>query len=188
MPFGIFKDNNPFSSIGTGFTNGLDSAVANVGTDPSARNLSTLVRDVGIESLPGNQRVSIDNPYGGRESVIKKLDSLSKGDIALTASQTNTAKQAGRVRETIAEKGLGAGLRKAGTVLAQRLPATASKIAAGSAASGGILAPALAIWGAGDVADTAVQAITGRGILDHAQAPLPVRGRWGAKKANGGFD
>ena len=45
------------------------------------------------------------------------------------------------------------------------------KFTAGTAGSGGALAIPMGIWAAGDVLDTAAEAITGRGIADHAQNP-----------------
>ena len=68
------------------------------------------------------------------------------------------------MRETLAEKGLGA-LRKAGGVFGRRIPAMIGKFTAGTAGSGGALAIPMGVWAAGDVLDTAAEAITGRGIL-----------------------
>ena len=182
MPFGFIKENPFLANIGNNIGSGLDAAVGNVATDPSLRNVVSLARDIGIESLPGDQKVAIDNPYGGQEGLIKKAHKVSQGDLVGAGAHFHTAKRASRAREALAEKGLGASVRKAGSVLAQKVPAIAAKIGAGSAASAGILAPAMAVWGVGDLADTAVELTTGKSILGHAQDPAYIRGRSGAKR------
>lgn len=158
---------------------GLDAALGDIRSDPSIKNLTGFARDVAIESLPGDQRTNLDINYG--EGTVKTGASLRDRGLIDTGIHRNVQKQVGSMRETVAEKGIGAGLRKAGAVFGRRIPAMMSKVASGTAASGGALALPLGIWAAGDTLDTAAEAITGRGILDHAQDPMPVRGRWGAK-------
>ena len=154
--------------VGAGLT-GLDAAVGNVATDPSPKNLFGLGRDVLIETLPGDQRTNLDVNYG--EGVIKAGASVRDRGIVDTGIHRNVQSQAGNLRETVAEKGLGAGLRKAGGVFGRRIPAMIGKFTTATAGSGGALAIPMGIWAAGDVLDTAAEAITGRGILDHAQNP-----------------
>ena len=150
-------------------SSGLDAAVGNVVSDPSIKNGLGLIRDVAIETLPGDQRTNLDVNYG--EGAIKAGTSLRDRGLLDTGVHRNVQSQAGNLRETAAEKGLGAGLRKAGGVFGKRIPAMIGKFTTGTAASGGALALPLSIWAAGDVLDTAAEAITGRGILDHAENP-----------------
>ena len=164
--FDVFR--RGVSAVGTG----LDAAVGNVVADPSVKNVSGLVRDVTIEALPGDQRTSLDVKLG--EGTVKLGTSLRDRGLVDTGIHRHTQKQAGRVRETLAEKGLGAGLRKAGGVFGRRIPAMIGRVASGTAATGGALALPMGIWAAGDVLDTAAEAITGRGILDHAQNPTRI--------------
>ena len=166
---------NPLVAVGTG----IDSAFGNVMSDPSVKNTAGFIRDVAIETLPGDQRTNLDVNFG--ESAIKTGKSLADRGLVDTGIHRHTQSRIGNMRETVAEKGLGAGLRKAGQVFGRRIPAMVSRVTTGTAASGGALALPMGIWAAGDVLDTAAEAITGRGILDHAQNPAPVRGRWGAK-------
>ena len=153
------------SAVGTG----LDAAVGNVISDPSVKNTAGLVRDIAIETLPGDQRTNLDVKMG--EGTVKIGTSIRDRGLVDTGIHRNTQHQAGRVRESVAEKGLGAGLRKAGSVFGKRIPAMLGKVVSGTAASGGALALPMGIWAAGDVLDTAAEAITGRGIIDHAQNP-----------------
>lgn len=153
------------SAVGTG----LDAAVGNVITDPRLANVAGFVRDVAIETLPGDQRTGLDHRFG--EGSIKSGVSIKDRGLVDTGIHRHTQKQAGNVRETLAEKGLGAGLRKAGAVFGKRIPAMIGKATTAIGGSGGVLALPTAIWAAGDVLDTAAEAITGRGILDHAQNP-----------------
>lgn len=148
---------------------GLDASVGNIASDPSAKNAFGLARDVLIETLPGDQRTNLDVNYG--EGLVKTGTSVRDRGIVDTGIHRNVQKQAGNMRETLAEKGLGAGLRKAGGVFGKRIPAMIGKFTAGTAGSGGALAIPMGIWAAGDVLDTAAEAITGRGIADHAQNP-----------------
>ena len=154
-----------FGAAGTG----LDAAVGNVATDPSIQNGLGLIRDVAIETLPGDQRTNLDVNYG--EGTVKTGTSLRDRGLLDTGVHRNVQARAGNLRETAAEKGLGAGLRKAGGVFGRRIPAMIGKVTAGTAASGGALALPLGIWAVGDTLDTAAEAITGRGILDHAENP-----------------
>ena len=148
---------------------GLDAAAGNVASDPSAKNAFGLARDVLIETLPGDQRTNLDVNYG--EGVIKAGTSVRDRGVVDTGIHRNVQKQVGNMRETVAEKGLGAGLRKAGAVFGRRIPAMIGRVTSATAGSGGALAVPMGIWAAGDVLDTAAEAITGRGILDHAQNP-----------------
>ena len=168
-------------AIGTG----LDAAVGNVATDPSLKNAAGLVRDLAIETLPGDQRTNLDVNFG--EGTVKTGASLRDRGLYDTGIHRNVQAQAGNLRETAVEKGFNQGLRKAGGVFGRRIPAMIGKVTAGTAASGGALALPLSIWAAGDVLDTAAEAITGRGILDHAQNPGRIRGRSGAKRAMEGI-
>ena len=154
-----------FGAVGSG----LDSSIGNVVSDPSVKNVTGLVRDVAIETLPGDQRTNLDINYG--EGTIKTGLSLRDRGLIDTGVHRHTQAQAGNMRETVAEKGLAAGFRKAGAVFGRRIPAMLSRTAAGTVGSGGVLALPMGIWAAGDVLDTAAEAITGRGILDHAQNP-----------------
>jgi len=148
---------------------GLDAAVGNVVSDPSVKNVAGLVRDVAIETLPGDQRTNLDVNYG--EGTVKTGKSLRDRGLLDTGVHRNVQARAGNLRETAVEKGLGAGLRKAGAVFGRRIPAMVGKFTTGTAASGGALALPLGIWAIGDTLDTAAEAITGRGILDHAENP-----------------
>ena len=150
-------------------SSGLDAAVGNVVSDPSVKNVAGLVRDVAIETLPGDQRTNLDVNYG--EGTVKTGTSLRDRGLLDTGVHRNVQARAGNLRETVAEKGLGAGLRKAGAVFGTRIPAMVGKFTTGTAASGGALALPLGIWAVGDTLDTAAEAITGRGILDHAENP-----------------
>ena len=162
-------------AIGTGISAGFGDIL----TDPSAKNVGGFVRDVAIETLPGDQRTNLDVNFG--EGTIKAGTSLRDRGLVDTSIHRHTQSRIGNMRETAAEKGLGAGLRKAGAVFGKRIPAMVSKVTTGTAASGGALALPMGIWAAGDVLDTAAEAITGRGIISHAENPVKVRGRWGAK-------
>ena len=149
---------------------------------------ASFVRDVAIESLPGDQRVSLDNPvFGTGERAVTAAKGLTGGNLVGAGVRNNANVQAGRVRETLAEKGLGAGIRKAGTAIAARIPSVAGRIAAGSSASAGILAPVMSAWGAYDLADVGVEAATGKSIGDWAQNPNKIRGRSGAQRAINGY-
>ena len=175
---GVSMDN----IVKNGFTaavTGLDAALGDVRKDPSLANVAGFARDLAIESFPGDQRTNLDVNYG--EGTVKTGASLRDRGLVDTGIHRNVQSRIGNMRETVAEKGLGAGLRKAGGVFGRRIPAMMSKVVSGTAARGGALALPLGIWAAADTLDTAAEAITSRGILDHAQNPMPVRGRWGAK-------
>ena len=148
---------------------GLDASVGNVVTDPSQKNVGGFIRDVAIETLPGDQRTNLDVNYG--EGTVKTGVSLRDRGLIDTGIHRNVQSRAGNLRETVAEKGVGAGLRKAGAVFGRRIPAMVGRTIGGSSASGGTLAIPLAIWAVGDTLDTAAEAITGRGLLDHAMNP-----------------
>ena len=160
---------------------GLNAALGDVFVDPTAKNVGGFVRDVAIETLPGDQRTNLDVNFG--EGTVKTGVSLRDRGLVETGIHRHTQSRVGNVRETVAEKGLGAGLRKAGAVFGKRIPAMVGKVTTGTAASGGALALPMGIWAAGDVLDTAAEAITGRSLIDHAQNPNKIRGRWGAKHA-----
>lgn len=160
---------------------GLDASIGNIASDPSTQNILGAARDVLIETLPGDQRTNLDVNFG--EGHIKTGTSLRDRGLIDTGIHRNVQSRAGNLRETVAEKSLGHGLRKAGAVFGSRIPAMIGKVTAGTVASGGAAALPLAIWAAGDTLDTAAEAITGRGILNHAQNPVAIRGRSGAKLA-----
>ena len=160
-------------------SSGLDASVGNIASDPTFKTIAEFGRDFTIEALPGDQRTGLDQSYG--EGMIKTGVALRDTGLVNTGIKRHTQKHAGSLRETAAEKTLGAGLRKAGTVLAKRIPAMASKVAAGTAGSAGALAIPMGVWAAADTLDTAVQAATGRTILEHAEDPNRIRGRYGAK-------
>ena len=177
--------NNTFGAI----TRGLDSSVGNVVSDPSPENAAGLVRDVVIEALPGDQRTDLD--AGGGRGVagtvgtgIQVATDVNNNGATAAAVSRGTQSAAGTAREAVAEKGLGSGIRKAGQVFGRRIPAMLGRVGTGTAASGGALALPLTIWGVGETLDIAAEAITGRGILDHAQNPNAIRGRSGAQRAN----
>ena len=100
-------------------TTGLDAALGNVASDPSVKNIGGFVRDVAIETLPGNQRTNLDVNFG--EGTIKAGTSLRDRGLIDTGIHRNVQSRVGNMRETVAEKGLGAGLRKAGAVFGKRL-------------------------------------------------------------------
>ena len=146
------------------------------------------VRDIAIESLPGDQRVSLDNPvFGTGNRTISAANDISAGDIVGAGVRNQSNVRAGKVREGIAENVLGAGIRKAGSAIAKKIPGVAAKIAAGSSASAGVLAPVMAAWGAYDLADTGVAAATGKSIGEWAVEPAKIRGRSGAQRAINGY-
>jgi hypothetical protein len=173
---------NPFAQRMAGsIFSGANAALGDNLTDPNVYNAVSAAKDLVIESLPGNQKTALDNPFSGQEAIIKKGTYLSRNDIASTAVHTNTVRQVGNLRERAMEAvGRGLGGRVAGAI-GRRLPVIAGRTAAGAAGSGGLLAPALAIWGAGDMLDAGVEGITGKTILQHAENPEQIRGRWGAK-------
>ena len=158
-----------FNRAAGAIQSGLDASVGNLFSDPSAKNAAGFIRDVAIETLPGDQRTNLDVNYG--EGTVKTGTSLRDRGLLDTGVHRNVQAKAGNLRETVAEKGLGHGLRKAGGVFGRRIPAMIGKFTSGTAASGGALALPLGIWAVGDTLDTAAEAITGRGILDHAENP-----------------
>jgi len=96
--------------------------------------------------------------FGGVDKEVGKK--LGKGDYMGALTQTAT--------QAVPAAGVGA-LSQAGgktllKALAKRAPALASRVVAGSAASGGLLAPALAAYGLYDIADGVVEGATGKGI------------------------
>lgn len=169
------------SAVGTG----LDSAFGNVATDPSFKNTVEFVRDLGVEALPGEQRTNLDVNVG--EGLIKLGGSLRDRGLIDTGIHRHTQHHAGNLRESMVEKGLSAGVRKAGQVLAKRLPGMASKWAAGTVGSGGALAIPMTIWAAGDAVDTASQIVTGRGIADHHADPAVISTANRQRFRHGGF-
>ena len=62
----------------------------------------------------------------------------------------------------------GVGKRLAGAV-GKRLAAAGARFGAGTAGSGGLLAPALAAWAVADVADGVTEGLTGKGIVTHGR-------------------
>ena len=104
----------------------LDAAVGNVASNPDFNNTMGLIRDVAIETLPGDQRTNLDVNYG--EGAIKTGASVRDRGLIDTGIHRNVQHQAGRMRETAAEKGLGAGLRKAGAVFGRRVPAMVGRL------------------------------------------------------------
>lgn len=160
---------------------GFDAAVGNIVSDPNLKTVSEFARDFTIEALPGAQRTGLDQSYG--EGLIKKGVDLRDTGVLNTAIKQNTQKQAGNLRETVAEKTLGTGLRKAGEVITKRIPQIIGRTTAGTAGSGGLLALPMGIWAAADTIDTGVAAATGKGIADWAADPEEIRGRSGAQRA-----
>lgn len=167
------KDTPWHKKIKDGILSGLDASVGNVASDPSLKSITEFGRDFAIEALPGDQKTKLDSNFG--EGAMKKAANIANNGLLQAGVHANTQKQAGNVREKIAEKG--------GSLAARRLAGAGARFATGTAASGGALAVPLAIWGAADAVDTGVQLVTGRGILDHAQNPGRIRGRSGAKRA-----
>ena len=72
-----------FGAAGTG----LDAAVGNVATDPSIQNGLGLIRDVAIETLPGDQRTNLDVNYG--EGTVKTGTSLRDRGLIDTGIHRN---------------------------------------------------------------------------------------------------
>jgi len=184
--FGIFNNNQDdivdgVMQAGGSVGRGLDAAVGNIVSDPNPKTITEFARDVVIESLPGEQKTSLDQSYG--EGLIKKGVDLRDTGLINTAIKQNTQKQAGNIRETGSEKVLNAGIRKAGEVFSRRIPQIVGRTAAGSAGSAGALAIPMGIWAAADMIDTGAEAITGKGIADWANNPEQIRGRYGAKRA-----
>ena len=173
--------NKTVNSIGTG----INAAVGDVVTDPSVKNVAGLVRDIAIETLPGDQRTNLDVNFG--EGNVKLAESMHNRGLYQTGVHRHTQKQLGNLRETAAEKGLGAGFRKAGSVFGKRIPAMLSRTSAGIAGSGGALTIPMGIWAAGDVLDTAAEAITGRNLIDHSNNPVAISTKDRRRHRHGGI-
>ena len=169
---------NPFGAMLTG----LNKATGEVATNFSLGNAVRSLSEMAYEALPGNQKTSMD--YSQGERFVNTAQDVTQGaNLANTAVRNQTGVSASKFREKGLEAAGKRGLVSAGKFLGSRLPAIGAKFAAGTAASGGVMAPVMAVVGAGDLLNVGVEAVTGRGILDHAQNPEPVRGRYGAKKA-----
>jgi len=167
------KDTPWHTKIKDGILSGLDASVGNVASDPNLKTITEFGRDFAIEALPGDQKTGLDSSYG--EGTLKKAGQLANKGLLQAGVHANTQKQAGRVRENVAEK--------AGGVAGRRLAKAGARWAAGTTASGGTLALPLGIWAAADTIDTGVQLVTGKGVLEHARNPGRIRGRSGAKRA-----
>ena len=156
--------NNPFVQRMAGsLFSGVDAASGNTITDPNPGNVLSAARDLIIEALPGDQKTNLDNPFSGQESIVKKGSHLRKGDLASTAVHTNTARQVGRAREKSME-----GLRnRVISNIARRAPGIIARTGTGTAASGGIAAPALTAWGAYDLGDAISEGVTGQPLSHH---------------------
>lgn len=96
--------------------------------------------------------------FGGADREVGKK--LGQGDYRGAAVQLGTNATIGAASEAA----LKAGSKSLLKALAKRAPALASRIVAGSAASGGLLAPALAAYGLYDIADGVVEGATGKGV------------------------
>lgn len=96
--------------------------------------------------------------FGGTDREVGKK--LGQGDYRGAAVQLGTNATIGAAGEAA----LKAGSKSLLKALAKRAPALASRVVAGSAASGGLLAPALAAYGLYDIADGVVEGATGKGI------------------------
>ena len=151
---------------------GTDAALNNVITDPSVRRVAQLGRDMAIESLPGSQRTNLDNPFANSENKVKQVGLIKGGDIVGGALQGQTTRTVGNAREQVAEYVGNSVFRKAGSVLAKKLPGIAAKVGGGTAGSGGLLAPVLGAWGAYDLADTFVDVTSGKPIHKHVEENL----------------
>lgn len=81
---------------------------------------------------------------------------LAKGDFVGAATEFGTNYGIGAAADL--------GIRKAGQAIIKRLPAAIAKGAAGTAASGGWAAPMAAAYTAYEVADGAVEGLTGKGL------------------------
>jgi len=200
MPlFGSFTRQNPLTETlensglgddvkGAAF-DGIDAAVGNVISAPNIKTIPELGRDLIYEAFPGPQQTSLD--IGSQEANLKASDYLRKQGPLKSSVKQGVQKQAGNLRETGLEKGANALarsgtkafsnklLRKAG----ERLAATTARTAAGTAASGGLLAPLLGVWAGADYVDTGISIATGKSIGDWAQNPEKIRGRSGAQRA-----
>ena len=146
--------NTTFGAI----TRGLDSSVGNIVSDPSVETATGLIRDIAVESLPGDQKTDLDatgghGVAGAVGSAIQTAQSTGEHGAAATGISKGTQAAVGQVREGVAEKGFGAGIRKAGQVFGRRIPAMLGRVGTGTAASGGALALPLTIWGVGETLD-----------------------------------
>ena len=159
---------------------GANAAVGGVLTDPSVQNIAHVGRSVAVEALPGNQITDLDAPVG---RAIAAADELKQGQVANAGVRSQTNAAVGRARENAAELGLGRGARMAGNALIRRLPGIGSRIVAGATATGGIAAPILGALGVAEVADAAIETVTGKGIVGWANDPAKIRGRSGAARA-----
>lgn len=117
------------------------------------------------------------NPTGAALGAIADRDvgvQLGKGNFGGAATGAITNGVIGGLAE--------AGMKRIAPAVAKRLPAIATRFAAGSAASGGALMPALAAYAAYDFADGVVEGATGKGITQRV-APRVQSGVRQAVKA-----
>lgn len=132
----------------------------------------------------------------GADEAIDGLKKNWKGGVAATAmsgASREAAKKAaqgdwgGAIHEAAMSYGTGAviesgvkraaatgvGKRLAGAV-GKRLAAAGARFGAGTAGSGGLLAPALAAWAVADVADGAIEGFTGKNISQWSEDPAKI--------------
>ena len=148
---------------------GADAAVGNTITSPNVKTISEGVRDLAIEAIPGDQRTGLDVNVG--EGSIKTAGYLNREGPLKVAVKNRTQQRLGKLRETAAEKTLGAGVRKGLGIIGGKAAANAGKVFAGSMASGGLASGLLGAWAVGDTIDTALQVTTGKGVMDYADKP-----------------
>jgi len=95
---------------------------------------------------------------------------LGQGDYAGAATEAAGNYVAGAAIErgikSAATSGIG---RRIGGAVARRIPAALARFGAGTAGSGGLLAPALAVATVVDVADGITEGVTGKGIVTHGR-------------------
>jgi len=123
------------------------SQMYNSGLGPQAYNQL-------MSAVKSNWKGAVAGVAGGadREAGVK----LGNGDYTGAAMQVASNAAIGAAGEAVAK-------RVGGAVL-KRLPAAAARFAGGTASTAGVLAPAMALWGAYDIADGVVEGATGRGI------------------------
>ena len=200
MPlFGSFTRQNPLTETledsglgddvrGAAF-DGIDAAVGNVISSPNIKTIPELGRDVIYEAFPGPQKTRLD--LGSDEANLKAVDYAIKEGPLKSSVKQGVQRQAGNLRETGFEKAGNALVRRGTQAVSnkllrkagERVAATTARAAAGTAASGGLLAPLLGVWAGADYVDTGIAIATGKSIGDWAQNPEKIRGRSGAQRA-----
>nr|BDD47495.1 hypothetical protein 69 [Pelagibacteraceae bacterium] len=148
---------------------GVDAAAGNTISDPNLKTVSEGIRDFSIEALPGPQKTNLDVNFG--EGSIKTAGYLNSQGLLKSGVKNRVQQRVGKLRETVAEKTLGAGARKALGIIGKKAAANAGRAFAGSMASGGLASGPLSVWALADTIDTGLQVATGKGVMDYADKP-----------------